>query len=175
MQILIICLIALILLLLIVASRRPSTFTIERSIQINAPAETIFPFINDFRLWAAWSPWEQIDPNMERTYNGAESGVGAKYAWLGNKKIGQGNMNILESNPPSFVKIDLQFLKPFQANNVAKFKLKDDGGITVVVWTMSGPCPLISKLMGLFMDMDKMIGTQFELGLHTLKKITEQP
>lgn len=173
MQTFIIILVLAIALILFIASRKPNTFRVERRIEIAAPAEAIFPHINDFHLWTAWSPWENVDPDLQRTYSGADSGVGAKYAWLGNKKIGQGNMTILETQTPTYIKIDLQFIKPFKASNIGEFTLKEGNGTTIVVWTMSGPSPLISKVMGLFMNMDNMIGSQFELGLQSLKQIAE--
>lgn len=173
MKILMIVLILAIVLLLILASRKPNSFRVERSILVNAPAHAIFQHINDFHAWSAWSPWEHIDPNLQRSYSGADFGVGAKYAWVGNNKVGQGHMAILESREFEFIKVDLHFIKPFAAHNTAEFTLKQQLNETTVSWVMYGPSPLMSKIMGMFMNMDKMIGGQFETGLQTLKKVVD--
>jgi uncharacterized protein YndB with AHSA1/START domain len=171
--------IALVFLLVIVAvlgyaATLPDTFQIERSATINAPSEKIFPLINDFRQWRAWSPWENLDPALQRTFSGPESGVGAVYEWAGNKDIGKGRMEIIESSPSSKVGIALEFLEPFEAKNTTEFTLTPVENGTTVNWAMSGQNLYIGKVMSLFMNMDKLVGKTFEQGLSDLKKAAEQ-
>jgi hypothetical protein len=158
---------------LIAAAFRPDSFRIERSIRIKAAPEQIFAFIDDFRRWTAWSPWEKLDPALKRDYSGAESGKDAAYAWQGNSKVGQGRMQIIESVPHSKIRIQLDFLKPFEAHNTAEFTLRPEADGTEVLWAMHGPQPYVSKLMGLIFNMDKMIGKDFETGLANLKSAAE--
>ena len=159
---------------LIFAATRPDTFRIERSISIKASPEKIFPFIIDFHHMKSWSAWEEVDPNMKRSYSGAESGKGAMYAWDGNKNIGQGSMEILESIPSSKVLIKIDFYKPFEAHNTVEFALVPNGETTTVSHAMHGPSPFISKLMSLVFNMDKMVGAKFGEGLAKLKAIAEK-
>lgn len=163
----------LVVALLIYAATRPDTFRVERSLSIKAPAEKIFPLINDFREWEPWSPWEKIDPALKRSYSGAASGEGAVYEWSGNKNIGQGRMEIVESSPPSKIKLRIDFIKPFEAHNTIEFTLIPQGGSTLVTQAMYGPSPFISKVMGIFCSMDKMVGKKYEEGLANLKAISE--
>src|SRR5581483_1311486 len=163
----------IIAIVLVLASTKPDTFRIQRTAVMNAPADNIFPLIADFREWLNWSPWEGKDPALKRTYSGAERGRGAVYAWDGNKNVGAGRMEILEASEPSKVVINLDFLKPFEAHNTAEFTMLPQGGATNVVWVMHGPAPFMSKLMQVFMNMDRMIGRDFETGLANLKTITE--
>jgi uncharacterized protein YndB with AHSA1/START domain len=156
------------------ASTRPDTFRIERAATIQAPPDRIFPLINDFRNWTRWSPWEKMDPALKRTYSGAPSGPGAVYEWEGNKKVGKGRMEIVDAPPPSRVTIKLDFLKPFEAHNTADFTLTSQGGSTLVTWAMHGPNIFLSKVMGMFVNMDRMIGKDFETGLANLKTAAEQ-
>jgi hypothetical protein len=149
------------------------TFRVERSIVIEAPAAEIYPHIDDFHAWADWSPYEKMDANLAKTYSGPARGVGANYAWVG-KKAGSGSMEILQSTAPSKVIIALRFTKPFTANNTAEFTLEPQGSSTKVTWAMHGPNTLMSKVMGLFFSMDKMVGPQFDEGLASLKAITEK-
>ena len=160
--------------ILIFAATRPDTFRIERSTTINAPPEKIYPNINGFHPWEAWSPWEKIDPAVKRSYSGADSGKGAVYAWQGNKDIGQGRMEIVESTPSSNVVIKIDFIKPFEAHNTIEFTLERQGDGAKVTQAMYGPSPFVSKLMGLFCSMDKMVGQKFEEGLASLKVIAEK-
>ena len=160
--------------ILIYAATRPDTFRIERSTSIKAPPEKIFPLINDFHRWAEWSPWEKIDPAVRRSYLGADSGKGAVYVWMGNKDVGHGNMKIIESTPSSNVVIKIDFIQPFEAHNTIEFTLERQGDATKVTQAMYGPSPFISKLMGLFCSMDKMVGQKFEEGLASLKSIAEK-
>ena len=149
------------------------TFTIERKATIGAPAATIYALVADFHTWGQWSPWEDIDPEMQRTFSGAESGVGAVYEWSGNRKAGSGRMEITEADEPTVVTIDLQFLKPFKAHNTTTFTLLAEGDSTAVSWTMTGPMTFMTKVMGIFKSMDAMVGPDFEKGLAQLKAAAE--
>jgi uncharacterized protein YndB with AHSA1/START domain len=159
---------------LIYAAMKPDTFRIARSASIKAPPEKIFALLQDFRLFPSWSPWETIDPALERTYGGAASGKGATYDYQGNKKVGAGHMEIVEAEPPSRVVIKLDFIRPFEAHNLAEFTLDPAGDTTRVTWTMHGPSPYVSKLMTTFVSIDRMVGPQFEKGLANLKVLTEK-
>lgn len=159
--------------LLLYAATKPDVFRVERSTLVNAPPENIYPLIADFHQWTKWSPYEKLDPAMKRTYGGAESGLGANYAWDGNKDIGAGRMEIDEATPPSKIHIKLDFLRPFEANNRAEFTMTPEGDGTRLTWAMHGPANFISKLMGTLFDMDKMVGKDFETGLAALKAEAE--
>ena len=159
--------------ILIYAGTRPDTFRIERTIRINASPEKIFPLINSFYQWETWSPWESIDPNAKRGYSGADSGKGAVYAWQGNKTIGQGRMEILESTPFSKVVIKIDFTQPWPAYNTIEFTLEKQDDSVTVTQAMYGPSPFRSKLTGLFCSMDKMVGRKYEEGLASIKAIAE--
>ncbi len=159
---------------LIFAATRPDTFQVERAATIKAPPDKVFALINDFPNWQAWSPWEGLDPNMKRTMGATTQGKGAVYEWEGNGDVGKGRMEIVESTPPSKVGIQLDFIEPFEAHNTAEFTLTPEGDGTKVTWAMHGPMPYISKLMTLFVDMDKMIGKDFEAGLAKLKSVAEK-
>lgn len=149
------------------------TYTVERRSTIEAPAATIYPLLANFHEWGVWSPWEELDPDMQRTFSGAESGQGAVYEWSGNRKAGAGRMEITDADEPSVVTIDLQFLKPFKAHNTTTFTLTEEGGTTAVSWTMTGAKTFMTKVMGIFRSMDAMIGPDFEKGLAKLKAATE--
>lgn len=156
------------------ASTRPSSMRISRTVLIAAPAEQIFPLIDSPRAWRGWSPYEDKDPGMKRVYGGPAAGVGATYAWDGNPKtIGSGAMAVIQSEPSSKVVFDLRFITPFKARNTGVFTLAPEAGSTRVTWTMEGPSPLVSRVMGLFMDMDAMIGGDFDVGLARLKAKVE--
>ncbi len=155
------------------AATKPDTFRIQRSALIQAPPAKIFPLINDFRAWS-WSPYEKKDPAMKRTFSGPAAGKGAAYAWHGNRNIGKGRMEILEAAAPSQVTIQLDFLEPFEAHNVAEFTLEPNGSGTNVTWAMHGPNTFLSKLMSVFFSMEKMVGPGFEAGLAALKAIAER-
>lgn len=150
------------------------TYTVERSITIAAPPDKVYPEIADFRNWVHWSPWEEVDPDLQRTYSGAESGTGAVYQWSGNRKAGQGRMEIVDAQPPSKVQIDLTFEKPFKARNDTWFWIAPDGTGSRVTWTMSGRKSLMTKVMGLFTSMDKLLGKDFEKGLSRLRATVER-
>lgn len=168
-----IVIVVVILAILGFAATRPDTFRIERAAVIDAPPDKVFALINDFHNWGPWSPWEKLDPAMKRTHSGTQSGTGAAYAWEGNKEVGQGRMEITGSVPPSKVVIKLDFLKPFEAHNVAEFTLTAQGSSTKVQWAMHGPSPFMMKVMGVFMSMDRMVGKDFEAGLATMKALAE--
>ena len=159
---------------LIVAATRPDTFGLSRSAVINAPAGKIFPHINDFHNWAAWSPFEKLDRAMKKTFSGEPSGVGAIYEWQGNSKAGAGRMEITESSSPSKIVIKIDFLKPFENHNIVEFTLASQGESTGVTWSMHGPVPFVAKIFHLLLDMDKLIGKDFAEGLANLKAITEK-
>ena len=167
-------LVALVGAILIYASTRPDHFRIERSITIQSTPERIFHLINDFHQWETWSPWEKIDPQIRRTYSGAPEAKGAVYEWSGNKDVGQGRMEITESTPSSKITIKLDFVTPFEAHNAVEFSLTPQGESTLVTQAMHGPSPFISKLMGLFFSMDKMVGEKYEEGLTNLKRMAEK-
>ena len=166
-------LVVAIAIVLILAAIKPGRFSVRRDIVVRAPAEKIFPLIADFHRWGSWSPYENKDPAMKRTYGGAASGKGAVYAWEGNKNVGSGRMEITDVSAPSKVVIKLDFFVPFEAHNTAEFTMLPQGNATNVTWLMHGPAPFISKLMQVFMNIDKMVGKDFEVGLANLKKLAE--
>jgi uncharacterized protein YndB with AHSA1/START domain len=157
----------------VVIALQPNDFKVTRSIAINAPPSTVFPLVNDFHQWAKWSPWEDKDPAMKRTFAGPESGKDSIYSWVGNDEVGEGSMTITESQPPELVLIKLQFKKPMEseAKTEIAFKPQDQG--TAVTWTMTGTNNFIGKAFCLFMNMDKMVGGDFEKGLAKLKAEAE--
>jgi uncharacterized protein YndB with AHSA1/START domain len=159
---------------LVAAATRPDTFRVQRAANINAPPEKIFAFINDFKAWSSWSPWETKDPAMKRTYSATASGKGATYAWEGNKEVGQGRMEIADSIAPSKIVLKLDFLKPFEAHNVVEFTLKPERDATSVTWAMQGDTPYFAKIIHLFINMDSMVGKDFESGLAKLKAAAEK-
>ena len=159
---------------LVLASTKPNTLRVQRATSIRAPADKIFPMINDFQQWRTWSPYEEKDPDMKRTYEGADRGKGAVYAWDGDKNVGSGRMEILEAAVPSKITIKLDFFKPFEGHNTAEFTMLPQGDVTNLTWTMSGPAVFMSKLMQVFMNLDHMIGRDFEVGLANLKKLAEK-
>ncbi len=152
---------------------RPDTFLVQRSLSIQAPPEKIFALVNDFHKWQSWSPYEHLDPKLKRTFSGADSGVGAVYEWNGNDDAGSGRMEIVESTPPSKIVIKLDFSKPFESHNKTEFTFAPKGE-TNVTWAMSGPNQLMMKVMGSFMNLETMIGKDFEVGLANLKSVTEK-
>ena len=155
-----------------VIAMQPADFTVTRSTTVNAPPATVFAQVNDFRNWEAWSPWLQMDPNTKFTFGGPAEGEGATNAWV-SEKTGEGNMTIVESQPSERVEIDLIFVKPFKADNDVVFAFKPEGGRTAVTWTMTGKNNFFGKAFGLFMDMDKMVGGDFEKGLAGIKSAAE--
>jgi hypothetical protein len=159
--------------LVVIVALRPAEFRIARSAKISAPPPAVFSQVNDFHKWTGWSPWEKIDPALQRTYEGPAAGEGAIYAWKGNKNVGQGRMTILESRPSELIRIKLEFLKPFACTNTAEFTFQPEGNQTAVTWSMSGVNQFMGKAFGLFMNMDKMIGNDFEKGLASMKSLAE--
>ena len=164
---------ALIALVLVFAAMKPDTFRVERSIDVNAPPEKVYAILEDFHQWSGWSPWEKLDPALQRTHSGEPRGTGAVYAWQGNRKVGEGRMEIVDSSPPSRLIIKLDFLKPFEAHNTAEFTLVRRGAGTHLTWAMFGPANFMTKLMGVFMSMDRMIGKDFEAGLANMRAAAE--
>ena len=159
---------------LIYASTRPDSFRVQRSASIKAPPQKIFPLIDDLKAWAGWSPYEKKDPAMKRSFGPITAVKGATYEWAGDKNVGQGRMEILEAQPSSKVLIKLDFIKPFEAHNMAEFTLEPKGDTTQVTWAIFGPSAYITKVMGLFFNMDTMIGKDFEAGLADLKAAAEK-
>lgn len=163
----------LVVLVLAFAATKPNEFRWVRSAQMNAAPARILPEITDFHRWEAWSPWDKIDPAMTRTYSGAASGVGAIYEWQGNKKVGRGRMEVLESTPTQ-VTIKLDFFEPYEAHNMCEFSAEAKDGGTRLTWAMHGPTPFMSKVMQVFMNLEKMVGKDFENGLANLKAVVEK-
>jgi K+-transporting ATPase KdpF subunit len=159
---------------LVFALTRPDTFRVERSLALKAPADAIYPLVADFHFWPSWSPYEERDPAMKRTFGGTAKGRGATYAWNGNNNVGAGQMEILEANASSKLRIKLDFERPFEGHNTAEFTFVPQGDVTLVTWAMYGPAPFMSKLMQVFINMDNMIGKDFETGLAGLKKLAEK-
>ena len=164
---------AVIVVLVVIIALQPSEFQVSRSATMSASPQAVFEQVNDFHKWDAWSPWARIDPEMKQTFEGAPAGTGAEYSWNGNKKVGQGHMTILDSRPGEAVKIKLEFLKPMKATNTTLFTFKPEGDQTLVVWTMNGKNNFMGKIFCLFMNMDKMVGKDFEMGLAAMKTIAE--
>jgi Polyketide cyclase / dehydrase and lipid transport len=156
-----------------VVALQPAEFRVTRSATIAAPVSTIFSQVNDLHKWQSWSPWAKRDPQMTQTYDGTPAGVGATTAWAGNSQVGKGRMTITESRADEWIRIKLEFLEPFTATNTAEFEFKTEGTQTKVTWSMSGTNNFMAKAVGLFMNMDKMIGGDFEQGLANLKALTE--
>ena|SRR5258706_10486943 len=168
-----IALLAIVAVLAVVVALQPAEFRIARTAVVSAPAPAVFAEVNDFHQWQAWSPWEGLDPAMKRAYEGAPSGAGAVYAWSGNDKVGAGRMTITDSRPGELVRIRLEFMKPFQATNTAEFTFKPEGDRTAVTWSMTGKNNFMFKAVHLFMNMDKMLGGEFDKGLARLKSVVE--
>lgn len=165
-------LVVIVVILVVVIAMQPAAFSLSRSTTVNAPAQTVFEQVNDFRKWSAWSPWEKMDTDLKRTYGEPSAGLGGTYAWVGDK-TGEGKMTITESKPGEVVRIKLEFFKPMEATNTTVFEFKPNGGQTTVVWTMSGENNFVGKAFSLLMSMDKMVGGHFEQGLADLKKVSE--
>jgi Polyketide cyclase / dehydrase and lipid transport len=158
----------------VVVAMQPAHYHVERSATMNAPAVVVFNQVNDFHKWDAWSPWAKLDPNMKTSYEGAPAGSGAVYSWTGNSDVGEGRMTITDSKPGESVKIKLDFVKPFAATNATAFSFKPQGNQTAVTWAMDGDNNFVGKAFGLFMNMDKMVGGDFEKGLAQMKAISEK-
>lgn len=165
--------VAIVAAILVFAAFQPNEFKVERRATIAAPAAAVFPHVNEFKKWQAWSPWEKLDPAMKRTFGGPEGGQGATYAWVGNSDVGEGKMTITESRPNEKVQIKLEFIKPIESTSDTVFAFAPEGKGTAVTWTMSGKNNYVGKLFCLFMNMDKMVGGDFEKGLAALKVVAE--
>ncbi|MBZ5504722.1 MAG: SRPBCC family protein [Acidobacteriia bacterium] len=164
---------AVVVLFVAVVATRPADFRVTRSTTISAPPLVVFAQVNDFHNWSGWSPWARLDPGMKTTYEGPAAGTGAVYTWVGNSKVGEGRMTITESRPGSLVQIKLEFLKPFAATNTAEFTFQPQENLTAVTWNMTGKKNFVTKVIGLVMNMDKMLGGQFEQGLAQMKSVAE--
>ena len=160
---------------LLSAATRPDTFHVQRSAAIQAPPERIYGLIEDFRHWSAWSPWEKKDPGMKRTFGDQTRSKGATYAWDGNGEVGQGRMEITDTLAPSRLALELDFVRPFEAHNRVDFAFAPSGSGTEVTWSMQGDVPYLAKIIHLFVDMDRMVGKDFEAGLANLKLAAEAP
>lgn len=164
---------ALVLVFVIVVATRPATFHLERSLTIAAPPEKVYAQVEDFHAWRGWSPWEGLDPDLKRTYEGPTSGKDASYAWAGNDKAGEGRMTIEKADKPKVLEVKLEFIKPFPATNTATFTFVQVAEGTKVTWAMDGKNGFLSKAFSLFVDMDKLVGGDFERGLASMKKVAE--
>ena len=156
-----------------VVALRPSEFRVMRSAAIDAPASEVFTQVNDFHNWDAWSPWAKLDPAMKATFEGPAAGTGAVYKWSGNDEVGEGSMTLTESRPNDRIDIALTFIRPFACTNTTEFTFVPEGDGTVVTWNMTGHLNFVCKAMHLFVDMDKMVGGDFEKGLTQMKSVTE--
>jgi hypothetical protein len=156
-----------------VIAMRSSDFRIVRTATIAAPARAVFAQVNDFHEWSAWSPWAKRDPGMKQTYEGAAAGTGAVYTWAGNREVGKGRMTLVESRPDELVRVRLEFLAPFAATSMAEFTLTPGGDGTAVTWSMTGRRNFVAKALDLVMNMDRMIGRDFESGLAGIKSRAE--
>jgi len=156
-----------------VIAMQPDDFKVTRSATIAAPPEKVFEQVNDFHKWEAWSPWAKIDPAMKVSYSGADSGTGAAYTWAGNSDAGEGKMTIMASHPSQHIAIDLDFIKPFASKNVTEFTFRPSADSTEVTWSMASTNNFVMKAFCFVMDMDKLIGGDFEKGLVQLKTVAE--
>lgn len=170
-MIVIVVLAAVVVVLAILIAMRPSEFRITRSTVVSAPPANVFAHVNDFHRWQEWSPWAKRDPNAKNAYEGSASGAGAIFRWSGNSEVGEGCMTMLDSRPNELILIKLEFMRPFKATNSAEFAFKPAGNGTAVTWSMSGRHNFMMKAFGLFMNMDKMVGADFEKGLTNLKAV----
>ena len=159
--------------LVVVIALQPADFRVSRTATIAAPAPVVFAQVNDFHNWTAWSPWAKLDPAMKQTYEGAAAGPGAVYAWVGNREVGEGRMTIVESRPSDLIRVKLDFVKPFAGTSVAEFTFRPEGDRTAVTWTMTGEKNFVAKAIHLVMNMDRMIGDQFDRGLAAMKTVAE--
>lgn len=157
----------------VVVALQPSTYHVERSAAMTASPADVFAQVNDFHKWEAWSPWAKLDPSAKYSYEGPEAGKGAIIRWAGNHEVGEGSMTIVESRPNELIRIQLDFVKPFEDTAMTEFTFKPQGDQTVVTWSMSGQNKFIGKAFCLFMNMDKMIGEKYEQGLANMKALVE--
>ena len=164
---------AVIVIFLVIVAMQPADYRVVRTASIAAPPDKVFAQVNDFHNWEAWSPWVKIDPAAKFTYDGPQAGVGAIFAWTGNKEVGEGRMTLTESHLSDLIRIKLEFIKPFPSTCLTEFTFKPEGKDTVVTWAMSGTKNFMSKAVCMFMNMDKMVGGDFEKGLASMKSVSE--
>ncbi len=164
---------AFIALVIAAASAKPDTMSLSRTIIINAPASTIFPHVNNLHQWKAWSPWAKLDPNTKEFFEGPDAGIGAAMSWNGNMQVGKGKMTITESRPDAFLRLQLDFEKPMKGTSSADFTFTPESGNTIVTWSMEGKNCFMAKVMSLVLNCEKMVGTQYDKGLASLKALTE--
>ncbi|HSE04267.1 MAG TPA: SRPBCC family protein [Methylomirabilota bacterium] len=168
-----IALIVIVVVFAVVVATRPAEFRIERTATIAAPAPAVFAQVNDLHKWEAWSPYARRDPGMKKGFEGAPAGVGAIYTWSGNNEVGEGCTTIIESRPDELIRIRLDFVRPFAATNTAEFTFRPEGDRTAVTWSLAGRHDFMGKAVGLFMNMDRMVGGDFEAGLAQLRSVAE--
>jgi hypothetical protein len=173
LKIILIALAAIVAVFVVVVALQPAEFRVARSAIMSAPAPVVFAQANDLHKWEAWNPWQKIDPAMKLAFAGPPAGNGASYSWVGNNQVGEGRLTITESRPSDLVRIKLEFLKPFAATNTAAFTFKPEGNQTSVTWSMEGRNNFMAKAINLCMNMDKMVGGQFEKGLADMKSVVE--
>ena len=173
LKIILITVAVIISVLAVVVALQPAEFRVARSATVSAPAQVVYAQVEDLRKWQAWNPWQKIDPAMKLTFAGPATGPGASYSWVGNNQVGEGRLTIIESRPNDLVRIKLEFMKPFAATNTAEFTFKPEGDKTAVTWSMQGNNNFIAKALHLVMNMDKMVGGQFEKGLADMKLVAE--
>jgi uncharacterized protein YndB with AHSA1/START domain len=166
-------LVGIVVVFVIVVATRPADFRVSRSVTMTAPPSAVFPHVNELKKWESWSPWMKLDPNAKSSFEGPASGKGAAMSWAGNNQVGEGKMTITESKPDELVRFHLEFYKPMAGTSEAEFTFKPEGNQTTVTWTMSGKNNFIGRAMCLFMNMDKMVGGQFENGLASMKALVE--
>jgi Polyketide cyclase / dehydrase and lipid transport len=157
----------------IVVALQPDEFRVARSATMAVPPQVVFAQVDDLRKWEAWNPWQKVDPAMKLNFTGPPAGPGASYSWVGNRDVGEGRLTIVESRPNDLVKIKLEFMKPFTATNMATFAFKPDGNKTLVTWSMEGRNNYFAKALHLVINMDRMVGGEFEKGLADMKKVAE--
>ena len=168
-----VALLVIVVVLVAVIALQPSAFRVARATSVTAPAPVVFAQVNDFHKWEAWNPWGKLDPAAKQTYGGAPAGAGAIYSWSGNSQVGEGRMTVVESRPSDLIRIKLEFFKPMAGVSTAEFTFKPEGDRTAVTWTMTGTNNFIAKAMCLVVNMDRMIGGQFEKGLAHMKAVAE--
>ena len=163
----------IIIALAVFVAMQPDAFRVTRSATVSAPATAVFAHVNELHKWEAWNPWQKKDPAMKLTFAGPPAGPGASYSWAGNNEVGEGRLTITESRPGELVRLKLEFMKPFTATNTADFTFKPEGDKTVVIWSMEGKNNYVAKALHLVMNMDKMVGGDFEKGLADMKAAVE--
>ncbi len=173
LRIILIALGLVVVVLVVVVALQPADFRVARSATMSAPAPVVFSQVNDLHKWEAWNPWQKKDPAMKLTFAGPPAGPGASYSWAGNNEVGEGRLTITESRQSDMVRIKLEFMKPFAATNTAEFTFKPEGDRTAVTWSMEGRNNFFAKALHLVMNMDKMVGGEFEKGLADMKSVVE--